>query len=86
MKTSLVLISLAASATAFAPASFKASTSSSSSSALQASASPFKDELGAQMPLGFWDPMQMLGSDDPRRFNRLREVEIKHGRIGKRRE
>ena len=58
-------------------------TSSKPSSALQASTSPFKDELGAQMPLGFWDPMQMLGSDDARRFNRLREVEIKHGRIGK---
>ena len=79
MKTTFVLASIIASATAFAPAS----QTSKPASALKASASPFKDELGAQMPLGFWDPMQMLGSDDVRRFNRLREVEIKHGRIGK---
>lgn len=77
MKFVLVLASLVASATAFAPPA----ASKSSSTLLQASASPFKDEVGAQMPLGFWDPLSMLGSDDPRRFNRLREVEVKHGRI-----
>jgi hypothetical protein len=72
--TACILLSLAASAAAFAPAS-----QSARSSALNAA--DFKSEVGAQMPLGFWDPMNMVGSGDQARFDRLREVEIKHGRI-----
>ena len=40
------------------------------------------DELGAQPPLGFFDPFGMLSGDvTQERFDRLRYVEIKHGRI-----
>merc|ERR1712037_603056 len=42
----------------------------------------FEDELGAQPPLGFFDPLGLLAGDvDQERFDRLRYVEIKHGRI-----
>jgi hypothetical protein len=69
-----VLASLLASAAAFAPASQKASTTTL--------ASAFEDELGAQAPLGYFDPFGMLSGDaEEDRFDRLRYVEIKHGRI-----
>lgn len=71
MKTA-VLVSLLASAAAFAPTQQKASSTS-----LKA----FADELGAQPPLGFFDPLGILKNANQERFNRLREVEIKHGRI-----
>ena len=45
-----VLALLAGSAAAFAPASRTASTSA-------LAASPFENELGAQPPLGFFDPL-----------------------------
>ena len=41
----------------------------------------FENELGAQAPLGFWDPLYWLENSDQERFDRLRYVEIKHGRI-----
>jgi Chlorophyll A-B binding protein len=41
----------------------------------------FEDEIGAQRPLGFFDPLGVLNGADAARFNRLRYVEIKHGRI-----
>ena len=41
----------------------------------------FEDEIGAQPPLGFWDPLNLLAEADAARFNRLRYVEIKHGRV-----
>mmetsp|Transcript_33288 Transcript_33288/g.76825 ORF Transcript_33288/g.76825 Transcript_33288/m.76825 type:complete len:203 (-) Transcript_33288:125-733(-) len=63
---------LAGSAAAFAPVSQKAS-----SSALSA----FENELGVQPPIGFFDPLGLLNTADQDRFNRLRYVEIKHGRI-----
>ena len=63
---------LAGSAAAFAPAALpKAST------ALNA----FESELGVQDPLGFFDPLNLLEDADQDRFDRLRYVEIKHGRI-----
>jgi hypothetical protein len=68
-----VLASLIASAAAFAPAQTgKASTSLNMA---------FEEELGAQPPLGCWDPFGMLNGADQERFDRLRYVEIKHGRI-----
>ena len=67
-----VLTTLLASAAAFAPASQTASSTSLKS---------FEDELGAQAPLGCWDPLGMLNGADEERFNRLRYVEVKHGRI-----
>lgn len=41
----------------------------------------FESELGAQPPLGFWDPLYFCDGADQERFDRLRYVEIKHGRI-----
>jgi hypothetical protein len=67
------LTALVASASAFAPAQTGKATT-----ALKA----FEDELGAQAPLGFFDPFGMLSGDvTQERFDRLRYVEIKHGRI-----
>ena len=71
MKTAIIA-SLIASAAAFAPAK-----TASKTSALKA----FEDELGAQPPLGFFDPFGQLSGEDQDRFDRLRYVEIKHGRI-----
>jgi hypothetical protein len=75
MKTACILTTLVASAAAFAPTVQQSKTSSA------LNAVDFKEEVGAQMPLGFWDPMAMVGSGEQSRFDRLREVEIKHGRI-----
>merc|ERR1711935_105538 len=63
---------LIASAAAFAPAQQKASSTSLSA---------FEDALGAQPPLGLYDPLGLLDDADEERFNRLRYVEIKHGRV-----
>ena len=69
-----VIATLLGSAAAFAPASRV----SSRSSALRMD---FSSELGAQAPLGFWDPLGLLKEADQERFDRLRYVETKHGRI-----
>jgi hypothetical protein len=68
----VAIAALAGSAAAFAPAqSGKATTSLAA----------FENELGAQAPLGFFDPLGLLDGADQERFDRLRYVEIKHGRI-----
>jgi hypothetical protein len=41
----------------------------------------FENAIGAQPPLGFWDPLGLLKDADQERFDRLRYVEMKHGRI-----
>lgn len=41
----------------------------------------YENALGAQPPLGFWDPLGLLKEADEARFERLRYVETKHGRI-----
>ena len=69
---SAVLAAILGSAAAFAPAQ-----TGKASTALNA----FESELGAQPPLGFFDPLGMLDDADQERFDRLRYVEIKHGRI-----
>ena len=69
---SAIFASILATAAAFAPASQKAS-----STALKA----FEDELGAQPPLGLFDPLGLVADGDQEKFERLRYVEIKHGRI-----
>merc|ERR1719384_579758 len=63
---------LAGSAAAFAPA--KVAQTSTSLAA-------FENELGVQPPLGFFDPLGLLNDADQERFDRLRYVELKHGRI-----
>ena len=69
-----VLAALAGSAAAFAPAPV----AQTSSTALNAD---FSKELGVQMPLGFFDPLGMLADADQEEFERLRWVELKHGRV-----
>ena len=68
-----VILAILASAAAFAPSARVAR-----SGALKMS---FSGELGAQKPLGFWDPIGLLDNADQERFERLRYVEVKHGRI-----
>merc|ERR1719251_396267 len=68
-----IATTLVASAAAFAPSKV-----TQTSTALNA----FEDELGVQPPLGFFDPLGLLNGDvSQERFDRLRYVEIKHGRI-----
>lgn len=57
---------------------FTSSTSHKSSIALKMR---FDDAIGSQPPLGFWDPLGLLQDADQERFDRLRYVETKHGRI-----
>ena len=68
----LILATLIASAAAFAPSQV-----AQTSTALNA----FESELGVQAPLGFFDPLGLLDDADQDRFDRLRYVELKHGRI-----
>lgn len=71
MKTT-ILASLVASAAAFAPAKQAVTTTSLGA---------FENELGAQEPLGFYDPLGLVEGADQAKFDRLRYVELKHGRI-----
>jgi Chlorophyll A-B binding protein len=73
MKFAVVFASLLASAAAFAPVAQQNKVSTTSLRA-------FANELGAQQPLGFWDPLGLVSSGDQAKFDRLRFVEIKHGR------
>jgi len=71
MKTA-ILASLIAAASAFAPVQQGAKTTSLNA---------FEDALGAQPPLGFFDPLGLVEDGDQEKFDRLRYVELKHGRI-----
>jgi hypothetical protein len=71
MKTA-ILATLVGAAAAFAPAQQKASSTSLNA---------FEDALGAQPPLGLFDPLGLVANGDQDRFDRLRYVEIKHGRV-----
>ena len=71
-RTIAILASIVGAA-AFAPAARMARSSSLKMS--------FESEIGAQAPLGFWDPLGFLNDADQAKFDRLREVETKHGRI-----
>jgi hypothetical protein len=71
---SVIIASLVASAVAFAPAK-QAATSTT------LKASSFENALGAQDPIGFFDPLGLVDDGSQVTFDRLRYVEIKHGRI-----
>jgi len=73
MFRALAILASFVGAAAFAPSSVR-----STSSALKMS---FENAIGAQPPLGFWDPLGLLADADEAKFNRLRTVETKHGRI-----
>merc|ERR1719191_1031247 len=55
--------------------------SSQSRSATQLAASDYSQELGAQAPAGFWDPLGISDGISQEQFDRYRTVEQKHGRI-----
>ena len=65
------VLALVASVAAFAPVGRVARSSSLKMG--------FESEIGAQPPLGFWDPLGLLADADQERFDRLRYVEVKHG-------
>mmetsp|Transcript_35712 Transcript_35712/g.79325 ORF Transcript_35712/g.79325 Transcript_35712/m.79325 type:complete len:201 (-) Transcript_35712:157-759(-) len=73
MFRTIVVLASFIGASAFAPAGKVATTS-----ALRMG---FETAIGAQAPLGFWDPLGLLVDADQERFDRLRTVETKHGRI-----
>ena len=73
MFKSTIIASLVAGAAAFAPAQQGAS-----STALRADLSK---ELGAMTPLGFFDPLQLCNDGSQAKFDKLRERELKHGRV-----
>lgn len=75
MKT-ILAASFVASAAAFSSVKDVARTTTSTS--LSAS---FDKEIGALAPLGFFDPLGLLYDAPQEKFDRLRLVEIKHGRI-----
>merc|ERR1719437_294221 len=68
------LVALAGSAAAFAPSPV----AQTSKTAL---AADFSKEIGAQIPLGFWDPLGFTEGIDQEEFDRIRWVELKHGRV-----
>jgi hypothetical protein len=68
-----VIASMVAGAAAFAPAQV--------SKTSVATNMAFEDELGAQAPLGFFDPLGLVADGNQETFDRLRYVEIKHGRV-----
>jgi len=73
----ILLATVAASAIAFAPKDLVTRTTRINA----VEESPFANELGAQAPLGFWDPLGFLKGADQERFDRLRYVELKHARV-----
>jgi hypothetical protein len=68
-----VFATLLSAAVAFAPA--KEATRATSLAA------SYDSELGAQAPLNFYDPLGLVEGKDAAYFNRLRYVEVKHGRV-----
>ena len=74
----LVILSCILSALAFNPAGLARYPSARSVFSLGMN---YEDAIGAQPPLGFWDPLGLLKDADQERFDRLRYVETKHGRI-----
>ncbi|KAL7556190.1 hypothetical protein ACA910_000942 [Epithemia clementina (nom. ined.)] len=75
MKVVAVLLALVGAAAAF-------STSAQQGRASTAiAAKPFADALGAQAPLGLWDPLGLIADGNTVKFDALREREIKHGRV-----
>eukprot|EP00632_Arachnochrysis_sp_CCMP2950_P010994 CAMPEP_0185697956 /NCGR_PEP_ID=MMETSP1164-20130828/6049_1 /TAXON_ID=1104430 /ORGANISM="Chrysoreinhardia sp, Strain CCMP2950" /LENGTH=196 /DNA_ID=CAMNT_0028364855 /DNA_START=86 /DNA_END=673 /DNA_ORIENTATION=+ len=76
MQTVLALAALFSTASAFM-APMNGAVTTPSKTVVKA----FETELGVQPPLGFWDPLGLLKDADQEYFDRLRYVEIKHGRI-----
>ena len=70
-----ILASLVSSASAFAVnGRFNARSSS-------LKMADFSKEIGAQMPLGFYDPLGLMKDADQAKFDLYRSIETKHGRV-----
>lgn len=78
MKSAAIFSLLVAGASAFAPAQKAASSTQLMGAGGKAA---FGNEIGVQIPLGFWDPLGLVEDGDRENFDRLRWVELKHGRI-----
>lgn len=76
---SLSCLLLAGGASAFAPVAQQQSNKASSSTTRVDMS--YESEIGAQKPLGYWDPLNFVYEQPQERFDRLRYVELKHGRI-----
>ena len=80
--TALAFAATLASASAFvAPPAFSGRAVASVPSSSSALRMGFENELGAQAPLGFFDPLGLSKNADQAKFDRWRYIEIKHGRI-----
>ena len=79
MKTA-IFVSLLTSAAAFTPAAQQAKLSSTALAGAGGKAA-FGGEIGAQIPLGFWDPLGFVEDGDQETFDRLRWVELKRKSI-----
>uniref|UniRef100_A0A7S3Y2R7 Plastid light harvesting protein n=1 Tax=Heterosigma akashiwo TaxID=2829 RepID=A0A7S3Y2R7_HETAK len=77
MKT-VILATLIAGAAAFAPA--QSGVRTTSLNAVPEADAQYTDDIGVVAPLGVWDPSGVLARG-PEEVARLRELEIKHGRI-----
>jgi len=73
MKIAAVAPLLIAGASAFAPSAQVGRTSSQLSMG-------YENEVGAQEPLGFWDPLNLVVNQPQETFDRYRYYEVKHGR------
>jgi len=72
----IVLALALATAAAFAPMPSTVARAST-----QVAAKPFEAELGVQAPLGLFDPWGVIDDGDVEKFEMLRYIELKHGRI-----
>ena len=72
---SVIILSILAAVVAFSPSGRMMVRKTSS---LQMG--DFSKEIGAQAPLGFWDPLGLLMNAEQERFDYLRDAELKHGR------
>jgi hypothetical protein len=81
----LALLSLLTTVAAFIPASLNAPSSITRGRSLNMRAydGPFADESGVDTTgyIGYFDPLGLSADGDIEKFNRVRAIEIKHGRI-----
>lgn len=79
-----VVASLVAGAAAFVPSAEKASSSALFAKKVAAKSKArtpsFASEIGVQAPLDFWDPLGYLNGATQDEFDKLRGLEVKHGR------
>mmetsp|Transcript_105771 Transcript_105771/g.215693 ORF Transcript_105771/g.215693 Transcript_105771/m.215693 type:complete len:201 (+) Transcript_105771:149-751(+) len=75
-----ILASIVAGAAAFAPAQQSRSTSALAAASTGPNTA-FAGEPGVVAPLGLFDPFALLDDADQDRFDHLRAVELKHGRV-----